>query len=175
MKKKLFIVLVALLTTATINAQNDYKASIGGTIGTLYGASFKGFFLPVNNLALQADLGVNLFAAAGNGGSFSAFTFELNPNILYQDLIKSWSEGSLSWYAGGGVSLGLMEGLGRYSSNYVWGKFGVNAAGGVEWSFSGIPLSLAFDFRPGYGLRFDSDYNWSFFDFKIVAAARYRF
>lgn len=171
MKKKM-LVAVMLIAAIAANAQNDYKVSLGATVGTLYGASYKGFIFGVDGLALAADLGVNLFAPAMEGGSFGAYTFELNPNVEYQGAITSFSAGNLSWFAGGGVSLGLMSPL---EYNNVVGKFGVNAVGGVELGLNSVPLALSFDFRPGYGLQFNKYGSGSFFDWKLVLSVRYIF
>lgn len=37
------------------------------------------------------------------------FTFELNPNLVYQMKITEFGAGSLSWFAGGGLSIGMMK------------------------------------------------------------------
>jgi hypothetical protein len=55
------------------------------------------------------------------------------------------------------------------------GKFGVNAGGGVEFTFSKIPLALQTDFRPGYGLLFDANDHVSYFDWSVNISARYCF
>ena len=65
MKKYILSALVCLCTLA-LSAQ-DYKNSIGGMVGSMYGVSYKGFVLGVEHLALQGDLGVRLMStAAGN-------------------------------------------------------------------------------------------------------------
>ena len=178
----------------------DYTHSIGGVVGSMYGVSYKGFIFGVDGLALQADLGVQLMSTAGstsyvekydgtkvsdadgNLRKLPVFTFVANPNVLYQSNIASWGFGSLDWYAGGGLSIGLMKQNGTgfeekhnnswysYPSAYafadadgkadpVLGKFGVNAVAGVELGLSSVPLAISFDFRPGYGLGFYSGKN----------------
>ena len=64
MKKKLMVATMLMALVAGASAQN-YNASIGGTVGSMYGVTFKGFFLPVDGLGLVADLGVNLFEPVG--------------------------------------------------------------------------------------------------------------
>lgn len=213
MKKFTFV--AAMLLSATIAFAASYEHSVGVNVGGLYGASYKAFLFGNDNLALQIDLGVRLEETAGSfkykiGDSSSKFkfksanfyTFEVNPNVMYQDEFYSFNGGSLSWFAGGGVSLGLM---GEYSwcsikheswNNYDWpyriitnengantiyGKFGINAIAGLELEFSKVPLALSFDFRPGYGLGFwgkkvnDVKYNstLNFFDYTISVGLRY--
>ena len=206
--KKTFFSALMLLFTLTVCAQ-DYTHSIGVNVGSMYGVSYKGFIFGVDGLALQADLGVRLGitskAVSGNfyvkvGGTNTHatyselwcdpvyFTFEANPNIIYQSNIASWDFGSLDWYAGGGVSLGLMkwaDNWGNISKADVDGKFGINAIGGLELGFSGAPLALSLDLRPGYGLMFGNDkdnelgtetrWDASFFDWALVAGLRYCF
>lgn len=75
-------------------------------------------------------------------------------------------------YAFGGAGLTLGE-INNYSSNAcIGGKFGVNAIMGLEYQLP-APLTLGLDFRPGYGLFFDQDYNINAFDWKLVVALRY--
>ena len=174
MKKKLIVATMLMALVAGASAQN-YNASIGGTVGSMYGVTFKGFFLPVDGLGLVADLGVNLFEPVGKGGGWgTAYTFELNPNILYQGEIASWGWGDLAWFAGGGLSLGLLNGIDAPAQACI-GKFGVNSLGGAEIALSSVPLAFSADFRPGYGLGFSKNTTASFFDWKVVASVRYIF
>ena len=185
----------------TSKTGNPYVHSLGGVIGGLNGVSYKGFIFGIPGLALQADLGVRLsvlgprvsstlMSAAGSSSanvkwdrSYFYFTFEANPNIVYQDLIYNDRPFWLSWYAGGGVSLGLMEyGLVNDLSG-IGGKFGFNGIGGLELGLRTAPVIFDLDFRPGYGMGF-----WtgtmsvgkytsimSFFDWAITASIRYQF
>ncbi|MBR1929131.1 MAG: hypothetical protein IJ834_05260 [Paludibacteraceae bacterium] len=189
MKKKLFVAALFVAMVAGVSAQN-YNYSVGGTVGSMYGASFKGFFLPIDKLGLQVDLGVNLMSTSvtttvRSGGSKmtasgtwdGVYTFEVNPNLLYQDNIASWGFGDLSWYAGGGLSIGFIDDI-KNSGNPMF-KWGLNAAGGLELGFAAVPLALSFDFRPGYGMGVNSSNGVSsvssFFDWKLVAGLRYIF
>lgn len=58
MKKYISLALLCFAPLC-LSAQN-YKHSIGGTVGSMYGVSYKGFILGVEHLALQGDLGVRL-------------------------------------------------------------------------------------------------------------------
>ena len=119
--KKLLLAAVLLLGTITMSAAN-YTNSVGGTAGTMYGFTYKGFVFGVDGLALQLDLGLNLPALAGKmimktGNNkmkydfmFGDFLeFQLNPNFVYQSEISSWGWGSLDWFIGGGLSLGFEQ------------------------------------------------------------------
>lgn len=144
MKKKLFIA-VMLLGAMTMSAA-DYTHSVGVNVGSQYGFSYKGFIFGVDGLALQVDLGARLEKTVGSwksimkgdGSSTTSkskfkeapvYTFEVNPNILYQKECCSFNGGSLSWYAGGGISLGLMGQMGSAKFKSVvaarkdWGDY----------------------------------------------------
>lgn len=182
---KKVILFAALFAFAVGASAQDYRASIGANVGTFYGASFKGFI--TNNLAIQADLGVNLTRTHGgidvhyNGqsshvgsGEMDFYTFEANPNVLYQAQITSFSAGTLSWFAGGGLSLGFLNGFNHSDPTF---KMGFNGMGGVELKLAAAPLALSFDFRPGYGMGIDSEGGatavTSFLDWKIAIGVRY--
>lgn len=197
----------------TSKTGNPYVHSLGGVIGGLNGVSYKGFIFGIPGLALQADLGVRLSVL---GPRFSAnyswsdgthqtqtwklkhavfyFTFEANPNIVYQGQIYNDRPFWLSWYAGGGVSIGMMEYAWNGYSDYkpgdelmsrLGGKFGINAIGGLELGLRTAPVIFDLDFRPGYGLGFwTAEDNisiikarsaMSYFDWAITASIRYQF
>lgn len=125
--KKLFIA-VMLLGAMTMSAA-DYTHSVGVNVGGMDGFSYKGFIFGVDGLALQVDFGARLEKTAGlfkekdkyDGHTTTSkyqaknapiYTFEMNPNVLYQKECCSFNGGSLSWFAGGGISLGLMGQMG---------------------------------------------------------------
>ena len=176
MKNKSLLFIIAMAFAINANAQG-YKASFGGTVGTMYGVSYKGFII-TDNLGLEVDLGVNLLATYGStqytNGTLNDYTFEINPNIIYQSNIGSWSFGDLGWYTGGGFSIGLFNNFNPQWSNPIF-KWGINALGGLELGFSGAPVALSFDFRPGYGMAAASGDVLNFFDWKLVAGVRYIF
>ncbi len=185
MKKYIFAVLC--FATLTLSAQ-DYTHSVGGSIGSLYGVSYKGFVFGIEHFGLQTDLDVRLESTAAGTMDFdnyntfeqNLYTFEFNPNLLYQNLIADFDEGHIDWYAGGGVSLGLAHDLYSYSTAVeatdmpVYGKFGLNALLGVEVALE-APVNIALDFRPGYGVAFNDNYHFSFFDWALALSVRYRF
>jgi hypothetical protein len=174
--KKIFALLAVVMMTATVSAQHE----IGAIVGGLNGASYKYWFN--DNLALQADLAVGLTQAAGGADygygyqSWNAPFFDLtiNPNVLYH-----WGlPANFKIYAGGGINFGMVSDLRNvsYGTDAISGKFGINAACGVTYDIQAVPLVLAFDFRPGYGLGFREANapTTSYFDWKIAFAVRYR-
>ncbi len=143
----------------------QYTHSIGATVGSMNGFSYKGVF---GSLGIQADLGLKLTEGAFEHYSWNVFTVELNPNFMYQ----ANATGGLYWFVGGGFSLGYCF---DHAGYYVdLGKFGLNAIGGLEYKF-GIPLTLQFDFRPGFGLLFDDYGHAGYFDWGLNLGVRYTF
>ncbi|MBO4543358.1 MAG: hypothetical protein J5725_09290 [Bacteroidales bacterium] len=163
MKKFLWIAVFAILTSGSAMAQ--YTHSIGATVGSMNGFSYKGVF---GSLGVQADLGLKLTEGAFEHYSWNVFTVELNPNLMYQ----ANATGGLYWFVGGGFSMGYCF---DHAGYYVdLGKFGLNAIGGLEYKF-GIPLTLQFDFRPGFGLLFNDSWHAGYFDWGLNLGVRYTF
>jgi len=175
--KRLFLILAMAAVTISGMAQ---KHEIGAVVGGLNGLSYK-YWLS-DKFALQADLAVGLTAAPTGvyyqgtnvlGGTVtnSQYDFTINPNVLYHWDLPS----NFKIYAGGGINFGLMSDIRNTDPDAIFGKFGINADAGVSYHFDNIPLVLACDFRPGYGLGF-RDANTphlSFFDWKLGFAVRY--
>ena len=203
--KKIFLAVVVALVSINAMAQHE----IGGVVGGLYGVSHKFWFSDA--LAVQTDLAVGLTVAASsadNGygqkvtASYSIYDFTINPNVEYHWALPVEN---LKIYSGGGINFGLYDNLAKpnyaaiyaaygledygYSSpkSTVNGKFGINAIVGLQYNLKSVPLALAFDFRPGYGLGFNKPYTdyddagnahkvanvTHFFDWKIAFAVRY--
>ena len=170
------------------NAQVPYKASVGGIMpytSLAVGPSFKFFF--TDNVAFQTDILVKGVLTGGvdvdkNKISFAPYlSIEANMNVIYQKKLKENSISELFWLMGGGVSFG-------YSWTPGNGKFGVNTLFGLEYVFMNKPIAIQIDFRPGYGLLFNSSVDsyveaiffthtnpWSHFDWFIGGTLRYTF
>lgn len=191
MKKILMLCVAVMMAATSMKAQHE----IGGIVGGMNGLSYKYWFNDA--LALQADLAVGLTQAAYKGGSAGQYDFTINPNVEYHFDLPA----NFKIYVGGGLNFGLCDGLGTHggaynfdpsdfmdyapahrarmssgSSSTVCGKFGINAICGVTYDIQAVPLVLAFDFRPGYGMSFrDSKVDPShFFDWKLAFAVRYK-
>ena len=186
--KKISVILLSLLMgmMLTLNAQAPYKHSIGGTLGNMEAFSYKTFL--TDNLALSVDAGFKWTTSPatcdiwykGNHDAehvhVSPMTIEANPNFMFE--AAAGSKG-LHWLVGGGISLGYSWFLyndyyyARYDRRTTsYGKFGINAIGGIEYKFS-IPLTLQVDFRPGYGLLFREHLAVSYFDWAVCVGLRY--
>lgn len=175
--RKLFISLVCMFLCGilSLNAQSPYKHSIGAIAGTMNGISYKTFL--TDNIALSADLDVKICPI---GFTINLYDLEANPNVMYERNIKK----GLYWFAGGGLSLGynflIGSGLLEEWEYNNYGKFGINAIGGLEYKFN-IPLTLQFDFRPGYGMvfyQYGKKKKWGtdhYFDWGLGVSVRYTF
>lgn len=166
--KKIFLAVVVALFSINAMAQHE----IGAVVGGMNGASYKYWFNDA--FALQADLAVGLTQAAFKNHSAGMYDFTINPNAEYHWALPVEN---LKIYAGGGINFGLCNGLetAAWGYNTVSGKFGINAITGLQYDLASVPLALAFDFRPSYGMSFDGNNNTShFFDWKIAFAVRYK-
>ena len=177
MKKVFTLFAAVMLSVSAAFAQFE----IGGIVGGMNGLSTK-YWLN-SSMAIQADLSVGLTAAyagmyyQGNKfgeGELDHFDFMLNPNFLYHFDVAS----GLKVYTGGGCGIGMMGSLVTYYGQRggVLGKFGLNAVVGLAYEVPSVPLVLAFDFRPGYGLGFATadDAHYSMFDWHMGFAVRYK-
>lgn len=173
MKKITITLLAVLFITTAANAQSAYKHSAGINVGSLEGVSYKTMLS--DHFAISTDLGVKFTVSPTKGSiNISPQTFELNPNFMYQSALKS----NISFFAGGGVSLGycwtmLSGNLGKLAAafsdvRFNAGKFGINAIAGLEYKFNG-PWAISFDFRPGYGMIFYKDAYYNYDDILVVS------
>ena len=154
----------------TAKAQSPYKHSIGVTIGTTQAVGFKTF--PTDHFAIQLDLGTKYTYVYGT----HLWTFELAPNLMYEGRLT----GGLYGFVGGGGSIGYCWKNYRYFN--AWGetssrnnaKGGLNGFFGMEYKFT-IPLTLQFDFRPGYRCIFNEGFSEHCFDWGLNFGLRYTF
>ncbi|MBO7491102.1 MAG: hypothetical protein J6T59_01530 [Bacteroidales bacterium] len=173
-QKHVMIFLLVMGMAGGVFAQAPYKHSIGVTVGNFEALSYKTFC--TNHLALQLDLGYKYTVGASRHINLYINSLELNPNLMYEGHFTK----GLYGFIGGGVSLGYSwnywgygwDWVGTYRSDY--GKFGVNGILGLEYKFN-IPLTLQIDFRPGYGMLFNEDVDFNYFDWSVNAGVRYTF
>ena len=172
--KRIFIFFAACMMAAGVMAQNEFGIIAGG----INGLSFKHWFSAKG--AIQTDLAVGLTAAplgiytSGQkilSATIPQYDFTLNPNLLGHISIGPMFQ----LYGGAGVNFGLVSDLNNTNPDLIMGKAGVNAVVGTAINIS--VMTLALDFRPGYGLGFrgNTDTFVHFFDWKLGLALRYRF
>lgn len=167
--------------TLQTNAQAPYKHSIGATLGTTQAVSYKTF--PTQHFAIQLDLGTKYCYVYGT----HTWSFELAPNFMYEGRLYK----GLYGFVGGGGSIGYnwqpFPWLPREGQNVHWdptttpylvsyhnGKAGLNGFFGLEYKFD-IPLTLQFDFRPGYRCVFIRYVASHVFDWGLNFGVRYTF
>lgn len=176
----------------------DYTHSAGIAVGSSFGLAYKYFFK--DNWALKVDITDNVYKGYGYWSIFSNFDFNLN--VVYQMPIKTFKTCRLDFFAGGGTTFGYANAgnssgyrycVNRhmihngYGDTFVWGLNGIL---GLEINLA-IPMTIEFDFRPGYGL-FAGDIEWycgkygcyssqyeyivdTFFDWSVNATISYKF
>ena len=169
--KRLSVLLLALGLVWAVNAQAPYRHSIGVTLGNMEAFSYKTFF--TDHLAFSVDAGYKWTispATYKQKGTPYAWhdrmswvtSFEANPNLMYE---APTNAGGLHWFVGGGLSGG-----------YGWTNFTYGDIYGYNYRvFFNVPLTLQADFRPGFGLMFNRDYNVHYFDWGVMVGARYAF
>lgn len=109
---RIFVILLLCLAANIDLRAGDARYSLGGGVGNMESFTFKAVLS--GNFAIHADLGVKLLATSYGYKGFTRqfapmWTFEANPNALYQSRIEScsWDWGDMSWFAGGGLSFGV--------------------------------------------------------------------
>ena len=154
--KKSFFLAALLLSALTISAR-PYQHSVGINVGGMNGISYKGYVRSSEHFVVIADLNTTLSATKGclmsqswlnkdiedyqktenpaykssesyPNQKFVYWTFQGAANFVYQGDIADWSAASLHWFAGGGLSMGMMQGqaygddMGTYYINMKTGK-----------------------------------------------------
>lgn len=130
--KKIFSLLIIVILFTTAATAQDYKTAVGlqidfGDGSTLAGPAIKHFFN--DKSAIEGEV---LF---GN-------------HITYLQAFYHYQQGlpnakNLSWYIGGGPSLGLYSG----GSDFL-----LRPMVGLDYKVNGAPLALSFDWRPALNL-----------------------
>ncbi|MBP8793763.1 MAG: hypothetical protein KBH29_11340 [Lutibacter sp.] len=161
MKKTILVVLIAICSSAFVNAQEISDNAIGLRLGDNNGLgteiSYQKQLSNVNRLEL--DLG---FRSRSNDSD----AFKLSG--IYQWV---WQiDGGFNWYAGFGAGIGSWENN-NINSNDNDGVF-LNAAGniGIEYNFD-APILISLDVRPEIGLLG----NYSDTDLDLALSVRYQF
>lgn len=135
MKKIFSLLIVVVFFTKAASAQ-DYKTAVGlqidfGNGATLAGPAIKHFFQ--KNSAIEGEV---LF---GNHITY------LQAFYQYQQSLPNAK--NLSWYLGGGPSVGLYSG---------GSDFFIRPMVGLDYKVDGAPLALSFDWRPSIYLGSNS-------------------
>ncbi|MFA6275853.1 MAG: hypothetical protein WC622_03840 [Pedobacter sp.] len=145
MRKLLFTLITGIailaMSTSDVKAQ-AYKNAIGGRFGSANGISFK---TGLNKNAMLELIG----------------NFRSNKNVDYLRITGLYevynpingAEG-LSWYYGGGGTLGSVKVKGYDGDLYL----GLNGVLGLDYKFNGAPINLSLDWIPTLQLTPDTDF-----------------
>lgn len=186
-------------------SMKPYTHSLGINVGSLNGISYKA--LVTDHFAISTDLGVKFNYIAANRANITAYTFEWDMDFMYQFYMSDHSFFFLgggfvlgyNWKFKSQVIDGYVQGwnwywgqwgytypvpvaipYGRtYSIYHDAGKGGVHGILGFEFVLDD-PVSISFDFRPGYSEFFGKTYDGRMahvggFDWSIDFAVRYTF
>lgn len=178
-------------------SKDDYKSSVKSTCqsnASLWTFQIAPNFIWQKNIASMDWANLDFFVGGGISLGYAKMTKieglkgEVVTNINGQEVKEKYGEEAY-----------------RYQKDSDWkdyydkayGKFGINAMAGVEFAFTGAPITLSVDFRPGYGLLFTGDKTesekeeakkykevggsysrsttYNFFDWTLAATVRYTF
>ena len=147
--KKGIILLVCVLavsfgTSAQVFDKNALGLKFGGATGDFYGVgaqiSYQRGLSSINRLELNLALNSN--------NSYTTFAI----GGIYQWV---WNiEGGFNWYVGPGASIGLAS-VKNGGSDLLFGLVG---ALGLEYRFPEVPIQLALDINPTFGLINDEGF-----------------
>lgn len=158
MKKLILTLLVGTvlltLTTNSANAQN-YKNAIGGRFGNANGISFK--------TGLKKNAMLELI---GNFRSNKSFSYA-QLTALYEVYNPIGGAAGLSWYYGGGGSIGSAKAKGGDGAVFL----GLNGVLGLDYKFKDAPINLSLDWIPTFQITPNS----GFYEGDIGLGVRFTF
>ena len=138
MKKLLFTLLTctALLTITTSVKAQGYKNAIGGRFGSANGISFK--------TGLNKSAMLELIANFRSNNAIDYFKV----TGLYEVYNPINGAAGLTWYYGGGASIGSYKVKGFDGDVYL----SANGVLGLDYKFNGAPINLSLDWVPALEL-----------------------
>jgi hypothetical protein len=178
MKRVLFFLIIILLlgSIQTTTQAQSYKTGIGLRLGPSYGFSIKHFLserLAIEGLVTSRYYGPHNGALTGAYG-FGNGALGLNLTALVEYHFPIGNIDGLNWFIGGGLHLGIWAGGGNhpwFPNNRAHFLIGIDAIGGVEYTFEKIPLTLQVDIKPS--LHFVEYFGVWYDEFAVTA--RYTF
>jgi len=173
MKKVLLIgMLLTVALGSQLNAQ-DYKTAIGGRLGPSYGFTIKHFFS--EKFAFEGLVTSRYFGRAGLAGlGHWSSTPGVNVTGLVQWHFPIGNIEGFKWFIGGGAHIGVWGGYNThpyFSTDRAYFLVGLDAVGGIEYTFSNIPLTLQVDIKPSFNFF---EYLGILYD-EVAISARYTF
>lgn len=147
MKKSLFIMIALMLLGIQAHAQgiNGTRHAIGVRGGWGAEISYQGYVAPVNRI--EGTIGINRFG------------FSVEGMYQFMNDINADAPGEFKWYYGAGAGLGAWN-----HKDYKTGfSFGILGQAGIEYSFAKVPIMVSLDYRPGFYLVPEFNFDWSGF------------
>lgn len=157
-------------------AQKNYNTSIGGRVGPSYGFTIKHFF--AEKVAFEGLVTSRYFGPFGKGIKWHYGHWNSTPGVNITALVQ-WHfpigrvEG-FNWFIGGGAHIGVWGGYSDHphiQEDRPYVLTGLDVVGGVEYTFSKIPLTLQADIKPS--IQF-FEYLGVWYD-EVAISARYTF
>lgn len=149
--KKIFVILVLVLTVSLASASGNFALGLRG-----------GNFSGISARTLNNGRGMEFLLTAGNSGFKIAGIYESHYAIDNAQ--------GLTWFLGFGLHAGL-SGT-NFETSTV--SFGVDAIIGIEYSFESLinfPISVSFDYKPAFDIIGGWGTNWA----GIAGTIRYTF
>jgi len=158
MKRALFFLVIILLlgSSQTTTQAQSYKTAVGGRIGPAYGFTIKHFFTP--KMAFEGLVTTRYFGGfrgipgAGGYGHWNS-TPGVNVTALVEWHFPIGKIEGFNWFIGGGLHVGVWGGYNGhpwFNNNRPYFMMGLDAIGGVEYTFAKIPLTLQADYKPSF-------------------------
>jgi hypothetical protein len=136
MKTKFFLVIMTVFLFSTRVQSQDYTTSLGIRGGFPYGLTFKHF--------VNEDGAIELILSTLFRG--------VELTALYEQHMQTKEVPQLNLYFGGGVHAGYDD-YSRWSADYSLGPVvGVDAIGGLEYTFDDLPLNVSLDLMPSLNM-----------------------
>lgn len=177
MKRTIIVLLTMFIMVGIpeIYAQKNYNTAIGGRIGPSYGFTIKHFF--AEKVAFEGLITSRYFGPLGTGlRGYSHWnsTPGINATALFEWHFPIGKVNGFNWFIGGGAHVGVWGGYNGHpwmTDDRPYLLTGLDAIGGVEYTFSKIPLTLQADIKPSF--HFFS-YLGIWYD-EVAISARYTF
>lgn len=176
MKKYFSLLLFLVLFAMQGFAQQNYKTSLGLRLGWSYGFTVKHFFTP--KMAFEGIVSTRYFGGRG-WGNYKKGWWGRNDHGVNLTALLEWhfpigKVQGFNWFIGGGLHVGTWRGYSDhpyYPGNRWFMTLGLDAIGGVEYTFAKIPLTLQADLKPSINFAFGGRF-YPGFD-EIGISARY--